>query len=187
MSNIVVLIKGLKWFLIFLTILVNGMLVWKILRRQSLHTLFNLSLCFFFSFAGTIFPFMINEYGALLSDMVRHPNVPQPERCQIIYICRILGLQVMKVFLLNVVFRYIIVSFCHYGLGLSNSFSTGGTRHWILRVSYTTVLMAFVVKCMMKCLVTIYKQGMQVFVQGRICLLLRLVNSCESYNITYLI
>ena len=161
----------------------NGMLVWKILRRKSLHTLFNLSMCFFFSFTGTIFPFMINEYADLLTDMIRHPDVPQPARCQIIYICRMVTLQVIKVFLMNVTFRYIIVRFCHYGLGLSNSFSTGGTQHWVLRVSYITVLLAFVIKAMVNNVVTTYKQGMESFVKGRICLLLRLVDISECQNI----
>ena len=176
MENVILLIKIVKWLLIFVTISTNSTLAWRILRKESLHSLFNLSMCFYFIFIGSIFPIMINEYGDLLTDMIMHPDVPNPQRCQIIYVCRMMSLQGFKVFMMNLMFRSIIIQFSHYGIGLSNSFSNGGTKHWILRVSYFAILLSFVSMGSGNVIVKSYKEEMmEHIVKGRICLLLRFV------------
>ena len=174
MESITLILTVVKWLLICLTILMNSTLAWRILRKKSLHTLFNLSMCFYFIFTGIFFPIMIYNYGGLLNDMMIHPDVPSPERCQIIHICRAVSLQAMKVFLLNLGFRYIIIKFSHYGLGLSNSFSDRGTNHWILRVSYFTILLSYTIAGSINHIVKSYEEEMmEHIVKGRICLLLR--------------
>ena len=174
METTTVVLTVVKWLLIGVTILVNGTLAWKILRKKSLQTIFNLGMCFYFIFTGSFFPIMVYQYGGLLNDMMVHPDAPSPERCQIFYICRIVTLQVMKVFLLNLMFRYIIIKFSHYSLGLSNSFSGRGTNHWILRVSYFAILLSFIIAGSVNHIVKSYKEEMmEHIVKGRICLLLR--------------
>ena len=174
MENTTLVLTVVKWLLIGVTILVNGALAWKILKKKSLHTLFNLAMCFYFIFTGTFFPIMVYQYGGLLTDMMDHPDKASPERCQIIYICRMVSLQAMKVFLLNLGFRYIIIKFSHYGLGLSNSFSDRGINHWILRVSYFAILLSYTIAGSVNHIVKSYKEEMmENIVKGRICLLLR--------------
>ena len=120
-----------------------GTLVWKIISRKSLNTLFNLGMCFFFFFPGSVFPFMIDEYANFLKEMIKQPDSPNPERCCILYLYRVLINQAMKVFIMNFLFRYIIIKFSHYGLGLSNSFSNGGRRPWFFKSTYFIFLLTY--------------------------------------------
>ena len=174
MENIILLINILKWLLICMTICPCGMLVWKILRRKNLHTLFNLSMCFFFILTGSIFPVVINEYAGLLNGLILHPDVPSPERCHVLHVCRMVVMQGGKVFNFNLWFRYIIIQFSHYGLGLSHSFSSGGTKQWTLKFTYFTLLLFYTGAACFNNIIKTYDVGMMKhIVKGRICLLLR--------------
>ena len=176
METLVLVTNIVKWVLISVTVLTNSTLVWKILRRRSLYTLFNLGWCLFFFIAGSCFPFIINEYINLLNDMLFHPDTPSPGRCYTLYNYRMLTLQITKVFFLNLGFRYIIVRFSHYGLGLSNSFSMGGMKHWVLRFTYFTLLLTYIgIACFNNVVKSYKEEMMKNVVKGRICLLLRFV------------
>ena len=72
--------------------------------------------------------------------------------------------------------RYIIIQFSYYGLGLSNSFSHGGTRHWLLRVTYFIILFTYMgVASFNHCIKSYRVDLLENVVKGRICLLMRFV------------
>ena len=168
----------LKWVLILITMMASGTLVRKIVSRKSLHTLFNLGMCFFFFFTGSIFPFMINEYANMFMEMIKQPNVSNPERCYMLYLYRVLINQAMKVFILNLLFRYILIKFSHYGLGLSNSFSHGGRRPWFLKSTYFIFLLTYMGVSFFNLHIKSYKMSlMENIVKGRVCLLMRFVET----------
>ena len=100
------LLNGFKGILIFLTVMSNNTLAWKILQRKQLHTIFNLGMCFFFFLCGSIFPMVINEYGSLLSKMIQQPEVASPYNCHRLLLYRVLAVQSVKVFILNIICRY---------------------------------------------------------------------------------
>ena len=163
--------------LISMTIFSTSTLVWRILKRKALHTLFNLGWCFFFIITGTISPFIFNEYFGLLNDMILHPDQTYPERCQALYLYRMLSIQATKVILLNLIFRYIIIQFSHYGLGLSYSFANAGIKHWVLRFTYFTLLFTYVGVSSFNVVFKSYQvEMMEKIVKGRICLLMRFVD-----------
>ena len=99
------MINIVKWVLIALNVLVNNTLMWKILRRKSLHTIFNLGMCFFFFWSGFITPCMINDYGNLLQEMMVDPDTTHPDICLRIFQCRILLHQAMKIIFISIIFR----------------------------------------------------------------------------------
>ena len=107
MENIILFTLIFKWILICATVLSCSTLLWKILKRKTLHTIFNLGMCFFFFITGSIFPFLINEYISLLNETIIHPDIPSPERCHKLFLYRMLIGQGFKVFLLNLIYRYI--------------------------------------------------------------------------------
>ena len=163
-----------KWILICITVVPCITLLWKILRRKNLHTLFNLGMCLFFFIIVIIFPFLITEYTNLLKGMIEHSDIPSPESCHMLYLYRMLINQAIKVFLLNLIFRYIIIRFSHYGQGLSHSFSHGGTNQRVLKITYFTFLLSYmVISFLPRCLKSFKGDGMERIVKGRICLLLR--------------
>ena len=94
-----------KWILISVTVLSSGTLVWKILSRKSLHTLFNLGMCFYFFFTSSIFSFEINEYANIFEDRINEPEALSPESCHMLHLYRVVAMQGLKVFFLNVLFR----------------------------------------------------------------------------------
>ena len=95
----------LKWLLIIITITVNNTLAWKIWRRKNIHTIFNLSMCFYFFFVGSIFPLLINDYGNLLEQTLTEPDATHPDICHRILLYRVFIIQGTKVFILNILFR----------------------------------------------------------------------------------
>ena len=110
-----ILINILKWILIFLSIVSNSTLAWKIWRRKNLHTIFNLSMCFFFLWSGTFSPFLIYEYGNLLVEMIKHPETSSPDICFKIVTYRMIICQALKVFIVNILFRWIQrMSLCRF-------------------------------------------------------------------------
>ena len=133
-----------KWILICITVISCCTLLWKISRRKSLHSLFNLGMCFFFFLTGTIFPFLITEYTNLLNNIIEAQAFPSPDNCHRLYLYRMLIVQGMKIFILNLVYRYIIIRFSHYGMGLSHSFLLGGTKHKLLKLTYFTFLLSYI-------------------------------------------
>ena len=173
--NILIILTFLsKWILICVTVISCSTLLWKILRRKSLHSLFNLGMCFFFFLTGTIFPFLVTEYANLLSKMIKQEAFPSPDSCHRLYLYRMLIGQGMKVFFLNLIYRYIIIRFSHYGQGLSHSISHGGTNHRVLKITYFTFLLSYmVISFLPRCLKSFKGDGMERIVKGRICLLLR--------------
>ena len=135
----------LKWILICATVIPCITLLWKILRRKTLHTLFNLGLCLYFFIVAILFPFLITEYTNLPDGMIDHSETPSREGCHMLYLYRMLISQTMKVFVLNLIYRYIIIRFSHYSQGLSHSFSHGGTNHRLLKITYFTFLLSYMV------------------------------------------
>ena len=102
---IVLVVDVLKWILILTTVVSNNTLVWKIWTRKNLHTIFNLSMCFFFLWVGFFAPFLFYEYGNLLVEMINHPETSCPEICQKIVLLKFVNLQSFKVFITNIGFR----------------------------------------------------------------------------------
>ena len=181
MEHQLILTSILKWVLISLTGFSTSSLVWRILKRKSLHTVFNLGWCFYFLIAGSVFPFMINEYISLLQEMILDPISPRPHRCQALYWSRVVAIQVSKVLFLNLCFRYVIIKFSHYSQGLSNSFSRAGIKDWMLSFTYFTSLFGLASAATIN---MVFKSSnvskMEHIVKGRICLLLRFVFSIFS-------
>ena len=174
MSNLILSINTIKWVLICLTCYSTSSLAWRILKRGSLHTVFNLGWCFYFVLTCCIFPFLMLEYFSLFHDMILHNHSSNPGPCKALYLCRMALGQGIKVPFLNLVFRYTIVEFSHYGLGLHKSFSRTGMRHWSFRAIYFTGLLFYTGLSFANHYVKSY-QGMEKIVKGRICLLLRFV------------
>jgi hypothetical protein len=83
----------------------NNTLAWKIWRRKNIHTIFNLSMCFYFFFVGSIFPLLINDYGNLLEQKITEPDTIHPAICHRILLYRVFIIQGTKVFILNILFR----------------------------------------------------------------------------------
>ena len=94
-----------KWMLILATVASNNTLVWKIWKRKSLHTIFNLSFCFYFFWSGMFGPFLFYEYGNLLDEMIKHPDTSCPTLCHRVLVYRILICQALKVFIINILYR----------------------------------------------------------------------------------
>ena len=105
--TLLLILNVLRCGLILLTAGSNGTLVWKILRRKHLYTLFNLSMCVYFSIVGVIFCLALNEYGNVLSEMINEPSAPSVTACHKLHICRMITMQAFKVFILNIVYRYV--------------------------------------------------------------------------------
>ena len=176
-----------KWILICITVVPCITLLWKILRRKNLHTLFNLGMCLFFFIIVIIFPFLITEYTNLLKGMIEHSDIPSPESCHMLYLYRMLINQAIKVVLLNLVFRYIIIRFSHYGMGLSHSFSHGGTKHRVLKFTYFTFLLTYTaVGFFNACIKSYREEMMENIVKGRICMFLRCVY-CQFKQATIIV
>ena len=168
--------------MICLTCYSTSSLVWRILKRRSLHSVFNLGWCFYFALAGIVFPFVIMEYFSLLQDMILQNQSSSPGRCETIYLLRFVLLQGLKVPFLNLVFRYIIIEFSHYGLGLYKSFSRTGMRHWSFRAIYFTGLLFYAGLAFANSVLKLKSsQGMEKIVKGRICLLLRFVTISNGF------
>ena len=183
--NIFIILTSLsKWILICVTVISCSTLLWKILRRKSLHSLFNLGMCFFFFITGIIFPFLITEYTSLLNEMIISPAFPSPNSCHRLYLYRMLIGQGLKVFFLNLIYRYIIIRFSHYGMGLSHSFSHGGTKQKVLKITYFTFLSSYITVGLFNAYIKSYREEMmENIVKGRICLLLRFVSFSNKYLI----
>ena len=186
--NILIILTFLsKWILICVTVISCSTLLWKILRRKSLHSLFNLGMCFFFFLTGTIFPFLVTEYANLLNKMIKQEAFPSPDSCHRLYLYRMLIGQGMKVFFLNLIYRYIIIRFSHYGMGLSHSFSHGGTKHRVLKFTYFTFLLTYTaVGFFNACIKSYREEMMENIVKGRICMFLRCVY-CQFKQATIIV
>ena len=69
-------------------------------------------------------------------------------------------------------FRYIIVKFSHYGIGLSHSFSRGGNR--IQKISYFVLLFSLISTSLIPYMIkTFSAQFPDAFVKARLCVLQR--------------
>ena len=98
-------VNTLKWTLILFSGVTNGVLVWKILNRKHLHTIFNLSICFFFFWSGALFPFLINDYFNLLEARMQDPGAACLELCRQNFFVRMMLYQPYKIFILNIMYR----------------------------------------------------------------------------------
>ena len=116
-------------------------------------------------------PFLDDGVCQSFQDMIFHPDSSIPGRCQAIYLYRLAILQATKVPFLNLLFRYIVIEFSHYGLGLSKSFSRTGMTHWVFRFIYFTGLFFYAGSAFTNHALKSF-QGMEKTVKGRICLLL---------------
>jgi hypothetical protein len=85
-----------------------------------------------------------------------------------------------------VLLRYIIIQFTHYGLGLSNGFSKGGTKNWILKVTYFMFLFTYMSFVLLPQLIKSYKGDLlEESVKGRMCLLKRFFeNQLYTFKMT---
>ena len=99
-------IFALKFVFIGFAVVSNGVLALKILNRKNLHTIFNLSICFFFTFSAITFPFTINEYGNLI-EQILGSEAPDVDSCRKLHILRMINMQGYKVFFLNIIFRFV--------------------------------------------------------------------------------
>ena len=98
-------VNTIKLTLIFLSGVTNGVLVWKILNRKNLHTIFNLSICFFLSWSGALFPHLINNYIELLEARMKDPGAACLELCRQNFFIRMMLYQPYKIFILNIMYR----------------------------------------------------------------------------------
>ena len=94
----------MKWVLIFMTIISNNTLAWKIWTRKNLHTVFNLGLCFFFLWCSIVTPLLLYEYGTFLDKML-HVDEPVSPICNKLILLKTINMQIMKVFSINFLFR----------------------------------------------------------------------------------
>ena len=92
----------LSWVLIITSVISNFTLVLKIWRRKNLHSVFNMSMCFYFLWVGTCSPMLYYEYSNLLIEMMKHPESVFPGICKNILVLRMLSFQV---FIINLLFR----------------------------------------------------------------------------------
>ena len=104
--RIVVVVALLKWNLMVVTVIPSSVLAWKILRRKHLHSVFNLSMCFYFFWCSVFSPLLLYEYGNLLEGLVQQTVSRNQDLCDRILIYRCLIIQANKVFLINIVFRW---------------------------------------------------------------------------------
>ena len=103
--SIVPAISSVKWMLILVSSFSNNTLVWKIVRRKHLQSVFNLSMCFYFLWSGVFAPLLIYEYGNLLEQMITLPGTSCPTICLRVTMFRVLSYQARKVFIINIVYR----------------------------------------------------------------------------------
>ena len=79
----------------------------------------------------------------------------------------------------TILYRYIIIKYAHYGLGLSNGFSQGGTRYWILKATYFILLLSYISIALTPHLIKSYKGDLlEDHVKGRICSMKRWKEFC---------
>lgn len=166
-----------KIIVILISTLVNSQLVWRIWRRKHLHTVFNLGYCYYFALAGTISIFLFHEYGSVISSFIESGETSS---CS----CRWLGIDYFaaylnsKVFLANLIFRYVIIKYSHYGMG-----KTGGlvdTKGWIIKLLYFTFLLSYGFMVYLGFLLKFGKDesSTNLYLKGRICLLERYFCVC---------
>lgn len=142
----------------------------RIWQRRQLHTVFNLGYCFHFTLAGCLSPFLFYTHGNLLSELMTSGNTSLVN-CHLLGLLRFLLSFSSKVFLANLIFRYAIIKYSHYGMGLQ----LGGrvdTRGWVIKLLYFTFLFSYGLMSYLGLLLKFYeKEKTNTYVKGRICLL----------------
>ena len=103
-------INTIKWTLILFSA-TNVVLAWKIFKRRNLHTIFNLSMCFYFLCCGALTPILIYNYFNLLDKKMRDPGAACLECCRQIFIIRKMLYQPFKVFIINILYRLVKMNF----------------------------------------------------------------------------
>ena len=98
-------IDVVRWSLILISVVANLTLAWKIITRKYLHSIFNLSLTFFFICCGFGSPFLIYEHGNLLEEIISFPDMISSTTCHRLLLVKMILLQVIKVFIVNFLFR----------------------------------------------------------------------------------
>ena len=100
-------IQVVKILIIFISIISNTTLAWKLWTRKNIHSVFNLGMCFFFLWSAAFSPFLVYEYAILAMQMMDNPDQPYPDTCSRLFLFKTLCFQASKVFLVNCIFRYI--------------------------------------------------------------------------------
>ena len=94
-----------KWTLSLLSGVPNIILAWKLWDRKHLHTVFNLSMCYFFFWSGLLAPLLITGYFNLLEARMQDPGQTCLELCRQMLLVRVVLYQLHKVFIANILYR----------------------------------------------------------------------------------
>lgn len=77
---------------------------------------------------------------------------------------------VYKVFLANLIFRYVIIKYSHYGMGVMGSIVD--TNGWIIKVLYFTLMLSYGLMAYLGYVLTFStEETIKKSVKGKICLL----------------
>ena len=156
-------------FLILLCIAANFQLAWKIMVRKHLHTVFNLGYCYYFSLSGIISIFLVMEFRNLLSGIIEVGRTSLAN-CHRLTLLHVSAFLVYKVFLANILFRYVIIKYSHYGMGKTGSLAD--TNGWIIKLLYFTFLLSYGLMSFLSLLFKFFHQDTtNNSVKGKICLL----------------
>lgn len=158
-----------KFLLIQLSMNVNFQLAWRIWQRKHLHTVLNLGYCFYFTLSGIISIFVFSEYGSLLSSLINsgQTNLTNCHRLGLSYLA---GYLVYKVFIVNIMFRHVLIKYPHYGMGKMGSLID--TKGWIMKLIYFTFLLSYGLMVFLGMLLKFSDENsFKSTVKGKICLL----------------
>ena len=103
--GIAAVVGWLKWLLIFISVTINAILTLKILRRQKLHSVFNLAMCFYFAWQVVVSPMMFYQYGEVIGSMVSDHGNATSQDCHRLALTQLLNMQPIKAILLSIIFR----------------------------------------------------------------------------------
>ena len=148
---------------------VNCQLAWRIWRRKHLHSVFNLGYCYYFTLSGIISCFIFNEYGSLLTNLINSGKTSLGN-CHRLGLLNVAADLVYKVFLANLIFRYVIIKYSHYGMGVMGSIVD--TNGWIIKVLYFTLMLSYGLMAYLGYVLTFStEETIKKSVKGKICLL----------------
>ena len=158
-----------KFILTLSSMVVNFQLAWRIGQRKQLHTVFNLGYCFYFTLSGIVSIFLFNEYENLLTSWIES-DLPNIRNCNWFAIWHFSCYLVYKVFLANLIFRYVIIKYSHYGMGKKGSL--GDTNGWIIKLLYFIFLLSYGLMSYLGFLLKFAKTGTSLFLlKTKICML----------------
>ena len=163
------MVDMVKFSLIIFSLGVNTQLVSRILQRKHIHTVFNLGYCFYFTMSSCVSLVLFYEYGSLFSQLLEF-GLTELETCYRLGLARFIVHFVAKVFVVNLIFRYVIVKYSHYGMGKMGVLTD--INGWTIKVLYFTLLLSYgFMGYLGLLLIFIRKESTLKYVQGRICLL----------------